>query len=585
MVPEHRLLEEFQPTDRLKPDARPAPAFREELRRIPNFRNALSVVSVWVQTLGLMWLAVWADNLVVWVVVFLLMGRAHAQFAALMHEAAHRLLFRNRRWNDWVGRWLLGYPSFTPTDLYRRGHMAHHREEFGPDEPDIPLYRGYPISRASFRRKLVRDATGRTGWKLFKGLLRGVRAPGPAGTQARRIVAVQLVLIAGVDRGRASVGVLAALVPAVPHRVAGDQPTALGRGARRHAALQGPARDDALGEAVVGGPVRARPAQHRLAPRPPRRLRRADEATPPIPRRAAARRVRDRCARVPHLHRALAAFGVGLGSLGRTAPRRLRCLSTRFGHNPNVPGASASNGSGESTFDTIATVMRAQVGARRLAADAIDDATVLAVLDLASRANAGNRWRCEFVVVRDPDVRHQLARIYRQGWSIYRRFLRTHSGDDAELEARQWEADHFEDVPVLIVPCVRGRRPRFPAAGAAAFYGAAYPAVQNLLLAATALGLGAGVTNLALWSSWEARRTLALPRNVTPVAVVPLGPIAGPGGGATAPPTRELGASRPIRAPALPGQRPPANSRRGIMRGHIGPRPGRPGDRRSKEAG
>jgi nitroreductase len=192
-----------------------------------------------------------------------------------------------------------------------------------------------------------------------------------------------------------------------------------------------------------------------------------------------------------------------------------------------VSGAPASNGSRGSTFDVIAAVMREQVPARRLAADPIDDDTVLAVLDLASRAGAGNRWRCEFVVVRDPDVRHQLARIYRQGWSVYRRFLLTRSGDDAELEARQWEADHFEDVPVLIVPCVRGRRPRFPAAGAAAFYGAAYPAVQNLLLAAHALGLGAGVTNLALWSSWQARRTLALPRTVTPVAVVPLGRLRG----------------------------------------------------------
>ena len=196
MIPDRELLTAFAPTARLKADARPVPEFREELRRIPNLRNAFAVASVWVQTLGLMWLAVWANNLAVWIVVFLLMGRAHAQFAALMHEAAHRLLFRNRTVNDWVGRWLLGYPSFTPTDLYRRSHMAHHREEFGPDEPDIPLYRGYPISRDSFRRKLVRDATGRTGWKLFKGLLRGVRAPGAVGTQARRIVAVQLVLIA-----------------------------------------------------------------------------------------------------------------------------------------------------------------------------------------------------------------------------------------------------------------------------------------------------------------------------------------------------------------------------------------------------
>src|SRR5205085_2921869 len=85
-----------------------------------------------------------------------------ARFAALMHEAAHRLLFRNRRVNDWVGRWLLGFPAFTPVDLYRRGHMAHHRDEFGPDEPDIPLYRGYPIGRASMRRKLTRDATSHT---------------------------------------------------------------------------------------------------------------------------------------------------------------------------------------------------------------------------------------------------------------------------------------------------------------------------------------------------------------------------------------------------------------------------------------
>jgi fatty acid desaturase len=124
------------------------------------------------------------------------MGRAHAQFAALMHEAAHRLLFRNRKTNDWVGRWLLGFPSFAPTDLYRRGHMAHHREEFGPNEPDIPLYRGYPISKDSFRRKLWRDATGQTGWKLFKGLFRGARSDVEAiRNQSRAIIATQLVIV------------------------------------------------------------------------------------------------------------------------------------------------------------------------------------------------------------------------------------------------------------------------------------------------------------------------------------------------------------------------------------------------------
>ena len=149
------------------------------------------------QTIGILWLAVRLDNPFAWVAAFLLMGRAHAQFAALMHEAAHRLLFRNRRVNDWVGRWLLGFPSLTPIDLYRRGHMNHHRDEFGPNEPDIPLYRGYPIARDSLRRKLVRDATGQTGWKLLKGLVRGVASTEPAiRKQARTIVAVQLGLAA-----------------------------------------------------------------------------------------------------------------------------------------------------------------------------------------------------------------------------------------------------------------------------------------------------------------------------------------------------------------------------------------------------
>jgi len=201
MIPEPDLLDAVQPTDRITAGGRPTPEFREQLRRIPNGRNAFAVLALYAQTIAIVVLAVhfdnWPTNLLVWSAAFVLMGRAHAQFAALMHEAAHRLLFRNRKLNDFAGRWLLGFPSFTPIDAYRRGHMAHHREEFGPDEPDIPLYRGYPISRDSMRRKLLRDASGQTGWKLFKGLLGAVRSQNQAiRFQARAIVASQLVLIA-----------------------------------------------------------------------------------------------------------------------------------------------------------------------------------------------------------------------------------------------------------------------------------------------------------------------------------------------------------------------------------------------------
>ncbi|MGD9996091.1 MAG: fatty acid desaturase family protein [Ilumatobacteraceae bacterium] len=194
MVPQ--VLPVAHETASLRADGRAKPEVREQLRRIPSWRNALSVVGLYVQTAVIIVVAVrWAP----WTVVpaILLMGRTHAQFASLMHEAAHRLLFSNKRANDLVGRWVLGFPSFTSTDAYRRVHMAHHRQEFGPDEPDIPLYRGYPIAPDSFRRKLVRDATGRTGLKLMRGLFAAARS---SDRRARltfwKIMGVQALLLA-----------------------------------------------------------------------------------------------------------------------------------------------------------------------------------------------------------------------------------------------------------------------------------------------------------------------------------------------------------------------------------------------------
>ena len=139
------------------------------------------------------------------------------------------------------------------------------------------------------------------------------------------------------------------------------------------------------------------------------------------------------------------------------------------------------------------------------------------LLDLAAHATTGRRRNgARSSSSATPTSATSSRARYRQGWSIYKRILRSRWSDDALLEDRQWESDHFEDVPVLVVACLPGRRPLFPAIGAAAFYGAAFPAVQNLLLAAAARGLGASATTLPLWSVWEARRTLGLPRKRHP---------------------------------------------------------------------
>jgi fatty acid desaturase len=195
MLPQPDLLPSVLPTERLSATGRPIPGLRERLRRIPDGRNALTVMSLYAQTAAILGVAVWLHNPFGYVVAFLLMGRTHCQFNILGHEAAHRLLFSNRRVNDVVGRWLLAYPSFQALDLYRRAHMAHHREEFGPNEPDLDLYRGYPIPSDSFWRKMRRDALFVSGWKNLKPLLKGLLRPSSR-RLAASILGVQVVILA-----------------------------------------------------------------------------------------------------------------------------------------------------------------------------------------------------------------------------------------------------------------------------------------------------------------------------------------------------------------------------------------------------
>lgn len=200
MVPSPGDLPDVLPTDRLTATGMPRPILRDRLRRIPNGRNGLNVAAVWAQTAGLLAVVCrltprlpLAVAIPVWAIAFLLVGRGFALFSILAHEAAHRLLFSRKAVNDLVGRWLLAYPAFVPFDAYRRSHFAHHRDELGPNEPDLNLYLGYPVTKASWHRKLRRDAFGSSGSKNVKGLLLALTKPSSRGV-ALRIVAAQVVL-------------------------------------------------------------------------------------------------------------------------------------------------------------------------------------------------------------------------------------------------------------------------------------------------------------------------------------------------------------------------------------------------------
>ncbi len=179
--------------------------------------------------------------------------------------------------------------------------------------------------------------------------------------------------------------------------------------------------------------------------------------------------------------------------------------------------------------------MMTQRAIRRVLPDDVDDAIIVKCIELALKAPTGsNGQNWEFVVVKDRAVKAQFASRYRQAWTLYGNMgKRVAAGDEAMLKilrSVEWQVDHFEDIPAIVVPCLRagvkeGRLPYMPMPHVAtsSFFGSIYPSVQNLLLAARAMGLGASLITLPLWSVTSARSILGLPLSVTPCCLVPLG--------------------------------------------------------------
>ena len=196
-------LSTFEGSERLRPDGRPRGEFRDRMRRIDDLRNVATVLIA----LALPAVAVaFVANIGHWAAVAAavpVMAVLQNRLFILHHEGAHRLLFSNRRWNDWIGVNLCGWLAFgTGSHSYRRGHARHHRDEFGPAEPDFILYSFYPIQPASLRRKLIRDATGVSAYKILKPRITGILKPKYAKNSARfyagQLFVFALFLLAGV---------------------------------------------------------------------------------------------------------------------------------------------------------------------------------------------------------------------------------------------------------------------------------------------------------------------------------------------------------------------------------------------------
>jgi nitroreductase len=178
-----------------------------------------------------------------------------------------------------------------------------------------------------------------------------------------------------------------------------------------------------------------------------------------------------------------------------------------------------------STDPGFFTVARAQRAHRAFTDDPVPDELIGRVLEAATYApSAENRQPWEFVVVREPALRARIGALMQQAWEQHGR---AHSegrlAPELFADVDRGATGSISAAPVLVVVAADTAR-CLPATVPSSIF----PALQNLLLAAGAVGLGSALTTIATAFAVELREAVGLPESVVPVAVVPLGVPAKP---------------------------------------------------------
>jgi nitroreductase len=177
-------------------------------------------------------------------------------------------------------------------------------------------------------------------------------------------------------------------------------------------------------------------------------------------------------------------------------------------------------------------VLLTQRAARSFLTDEVDDALVSQILTAATHApSAENSQPFVFIVVRDAAIRATIGAITSRIWEGGARAMEADRLSPSFLrDVDQGAMGGIASAPVLIVVC-GDTRLTYPQSMDASVF----PAVQNLLLAAHALGLGSTLTTMPVLAGDELSAALDLPPEVVPVAVIPIGHLAKPLG----PPRRQ----------------------------------------------
>ncbi|MEX2489119.1 MAG: nitroreductase family protein [Pseudomonadales bacterium] len=186
---------------------------------------------------------------------------------------------------------------------------------------------------------------------------------------------------------------------------------------------------------------------------------------------------------------------------------------------------------------------------RRLDTREVPEELLVKLIDAANQAPSGsNQQNGRWIIVRDADQKQKLADLNREGVDAYIGPISDRPGSlphqpEAKrkrmLDAVLWQRDHMHEIPALIIACLEFDNPvdnETVARGA----GSIWPGIQNLLLAARALGLGAAPTTLGLQNPRAVREVLDLPDTFGAYCLIPVGYPLGKFGPVTRKPVEEI---------------------------------------------
>ena len=163
---------------------------------------------------------------------------------------------------------------------------------------------------------------------------------------------------------------------------------------------------------------------------------------------------------------------------------------------------------------------------RRIKSDEVPEAVLLELIDAANQAPSGsNTQNARWIVVRDPKTKQALADLNRKHGAPYIAASIENPASQKQkrmLDAVVWQMDHMHEIPALIVACFDYPE-QVEGLGVYRSAGSVWPGIQNLLLTARALGLGAAPTTLALRDQDAVRQVLNLPDTFASLCLIPVG--------------------------------------------------------------